>query len=161
MRHSLYIRIKPSLLSVKDVTAGLLYEDVPLLALSKTRKAVLQVGKAAGSYEGRADALVTNGFDAERSIVGDFEAAEKTLRQFLKQVEPRRAWWQIFPFVPVMVIHPLEKVEGGLTKVEARALEDLCWRARAAYVFVWTGRTLTDEEVRELRFPAEGVLHNR
>jgi rod shape-determining protein MreB len=60
-----------------------------------------------------------------------------------------------------MVIHPLEKVEGGLTKVEARALEDLCWRARAADVFVWTGRTLTDEEVRELRFPAEGVLHNR
>jgi rod shape-determining protein MreB and related proteins len=161
MRHSIYIRIKSSLLSVKDVTTGLLYEDVPLIALANPGKAVLQVGKAAGIYQNRADALVTNGFDAKRSIVGDFEAAEKTLQQFLKRIEPRRAWWQILSSVPIMVIHPLENIESGLTKVEARALEDLCWRARAADAYVWTGRILTDEEVRALRFPAEGLLHNR
>jgi rod shape-determining protein MreB len=160
-RDILYIRIKPSLLSVKNVTAGLLYENVPLIALSKTKKTLLEAGKSAENYSNDDTSVIINGFDSPRSIIGDFDLAEKTFHWFLKQIEPKKAWWQFLPSVPIMVIHPLEKVEGDLTEVEARALENLGYRARAADVYVWTGRVLTDAEVQSLQFPNEGKLYNK
>ena len=160
-RNIVYIRIKSSVLSVRNVTEGISFEDMPLIALSKTNKKSLQIGKVAESFSNNSDAIVANGFDAPRSIIGNFEAAEKTLQHFLKQVEPRKSWWQFLPFVPVIVIQPLEKIEDGLTQVEARALEDLCYRARAANVYVWTRRILTDTEVIQLKFPEEGKLYKR
>lgn len=121
----------------------------------------MQIGKSAETYSNNSEAIVINGFDTPRSIISDFEAAEKTLQAFIKQIEPKKSWWNFLPFVPVIVIHPLEKIQDGLTMVEARALEDLCWRARAAEVYVWTGQVLTDAELRDLRFPSEGKLHNK
>ncbi|MBC7795555.1 MAG: rod shape-determining protein [Pyrinomonadaceae bacterium] len=155
-----YIRIKSSALSMRNVTEGISFEDVPLIAFSKTSKRLLQIGKAAKSLSNDSDAVVVNGFESPRSIIGDFGAAEKTLQHFLKKVEPQKSWWQFLPFAPTMIIHPLEKVEGGLTQVEARALEDLCYRARAANVYVWTGKILTDAEAKQLQFPQEGKLYN-
>ena len=157
----LYIKIKSGLLSVRNVTSGAAYEDIPEVALSENRKSVLDVGAAAARYANDPKAVVVNGFQSPRSIIGDFEAAEKALQAFIKRVAPERSWWNIFPFVPVMVIHPLEKVQDGLTQVEARALEDLCWRARAADVYVWTGRLLMDDEVLHLNFSGNGTLYNR
>jgi rod shape-determining protein MreB len=55
-----------------------------------------------------------------------------------------------------LVIHPLEKLEGGLTQVEAQVLEDLGYRVSAKKVFVWDGRELIDEEVLSLKFPPKG-----
>ena len=158
-RNVLYIKIKSCLLSVKNVTSGVAYEDIPQIALSENRKSVLDVGKAAAGYANDPKAIVLNGFQAPRSIIGDFEAAERALQAFIKRVEPERAWWNIFPFVPVIIIHPLEKVQDGLTQVEVRALEDLCWRARAAEVYVWTGSVLMDDEALHLKFPGNGTLY--
>ena len=97
--------------------------------------------------------LILNGFDHPRSIIGDFEVAEATLRFFIQMVNaPKKKFF----YVPTLVIHPLEKLDGGLTQVEARALEDMGYRASANKVFVWDGRELKDEEVVSLKFPPKG-----
>lgn len=97
--------------------------------------------------------VILNGFDHPRSIISNFEIAEKTLQLFIEKVNaPKKKFF----FVPTLIIHPLEKLEGGLTQVEVRAFEDMGYRAKANKVFVWYGRDLKDEEVVSLKFPPEG-----
>lgn len=152
----LYIRVKASLVSFRNITHGLYYEDVPLVALSKTNGKVLAFGKSAEIYRSSPDAKVVNGFKHNRSIIDDCEAAEKTLQQFIKQVLPTNLWR--FHFRPIIVLHPLEKLEGGLTQIEGRALIDCGYRLKAYKSFVWTGRVLTDDEVRYGKFLDEPEL---
>jgi rod shape-determining protein MreB len=44
-------------------------------------------------------------------------------------------------------MHPLEKIDGGLTQVEERLFHELAVGAGAAKVFVWVGAPLSDAEV--------------
>ena len=46
-----------------------------------------------------------------------------------------------------IVIHPMERIEGGLSQIEERALRELAIGAGASRVAVWVGDALTDEEV--------------
>lgn len=156
LNNIIYVRIKPSLLSVKNVYQELYYEDVPLIALSKKDGKILAFGKSAEVYQSNLDAEVINGFDHIRSIVGNYMAAAKTVEQFIKKVDLKKPW-RIFS-APFVIIHPLEKLEGGLTQIEIRGLQDIGYRAKAHKVYVWTGRILMDEEVRYLKFPNEKEL---
>jgi len=54
---------------------------------------------------------------------------------------------------PITVIHPMEKVEGGLTSIEQRALRELASGAGAHKVFIWVGCELTDDEIISRNYP--------
>lgn len=153
----IYIRMRASLLSFKNVSQGLYFEDVPLIALSKKDSKTLAFGKSAEIYQSNPNAKVINAFGHIRSIIDDYEAAEKTLQQFIKQVL-RKKLWRFIPVRPTVIFHPLEKLEGGLTQVEGRALIDCGYRLKAEKVYVWTGRDLTDDEVRHGKFLSETEL---
>src|SRR5262245_12353467 len=156
MKDIVYIRIRRHLMSVKNVSRNAFFEDVPQLAVDLTRKRnkVLGFGARANLVASTSKKkLILNGFDHPRSIIGDFEVAEKTLQLFIEMVNaPKKKFF----YAPTLIIHPLEKLEGGLTQVEARALEDMGYRACAKKVFVWDGRELKDEEVVSLTFPPKG-----
>lgn len=87
-----------------------------------------------------------NGFDHPRTIIGDFAIAEATLRLAHQALNGER---RIIPS-PIMVLHPLERVEGGLTHIERRALIELGMGAGARKVYVWEGRQLSDPEIQGL-----------
>jgi len=87
-----------------------------------------------------------NGFDHPRTIIADFAIAEKTLLLANQALIGKK---RLTPS-PIMVIHPLERVEGGLTAVERRALEELGAGAGARKVYVWDGRQLSDPEIQAL-----------
>ena len=146
-------------MSVKNVSRNVFFEDVPQLAVDLTRKRNKVLGFGGHSNliaSMSAGGVILNGFDHPRSIISDFEVAEKTLQLFLERVNaPKKKFF----FVPTLIIHPLEKLEGGLTQLEARAFEDLGYRAKANKVFVWNGRELKDEELLSLKFPPEGRRH--
>ena len=156
MRDIVYVRIRPHWMSVKNVSRNAFFEDVPQVAVDLTRKRnkVLGFGARANLVASTSkEKLILNGFDHPRSIISDFEVAEVTMRFFIQMVNgPKKKFF----YVPTLVIHPLEKLEGGLTQVEARTLEVLGYRARANKVFVWDGRELKDEEVLLLKFPSKG-----
>lgn len=48
---------------------------------------------------------------------------------------------------PVIIIHPMEMIDGGLSQIEERALMELASGAGARKVVVWVGHELSDQEV--------------
>ncbi len=90
-------------------------------------------------------AVARQPFSHECVVVGDVVVAEQTLKYGFKRLF-ERVWFQPSPAV---VIHPLENVEGGLSDVEVKALQDLAISAGARRVVIWVGPELTDKEVMD------------
>ncbi|MEW6647528.1 MAG: 1-pyrroline-5-carboxylate dehydrogenase [Pseudomonadota bacterium] len=84
-------------------------------------------------------------FTTERLLVGQFAVAEHLLKRGLTELVAGN--W--FAPSPVVVIHPLEKVEGGLSEVEERIFRELAAGAGARKVVLWLGRELSDAEAKQ------------
>jgi len=80
-------------------------------------------------------------FSHPRALLANFGNADGLMRRGLKQLTS--------VVRPVVVVHPLEQIEGGLTQIEERAFQELATGAGARRVVLWTGRELNDAEVRE------------
>lgn len=86
-------------------------------------------------------------FSTQRLLVGQFSAASRALARGFKQAKVVGGWFSIKPAV---VIHPMEKSEGGLSEVEARVLMEVALDAGARKARVWTGHELSTAEARRL-----------
>lgn len=82
-------------------------------------------------------------FTTARLLVGQFQEASSLLRKAIQEIGPGG----LFTVSPVVVIHPLEMVEGGLSEVEERLYRELALSTGARTVFVHVGSPLTDAEV--------------
>ena len=85
-------------------------------------------------------------FTTQRLLVGSFSEAERALTQLLKRVLGQG----IFAKKPKVVIHPMEKVEGGLSQIEDRIFRELALGAGALKLVVDTGPELTDSQAIKL-----------
>jgi len=79
-------------------------------------------------------------FSGERLIVGDFDIAEKLLRQAFKHLQ--ESWLK-----PIAIMHPLELVGEKLSDVEEKVLQELALSAGARDVKLWIGEELNDQEI--------------
>lgn len=84
-------------------------------------------------------------FTTARLLIGEFERAETALTKTIKHLHKG-----IFPPSPVVIIHPLEMIEGGLSEVEKRTLLDVADGAGASISTVWVGKKLSDEEAQKM-----------
>ncbi len=82
-------------------------------------------------------------FTSERLLVGKFSTAELILKKLVKEAIPKT----LFTQRPLIVIQPLEKIEGGLSEVEERIFKELAFGAGAIKVALHVGNELTDSEV--------------
>lgn len=82
------------------------------------------------------------GFSHQRMLVGNFTAAQECLKSLLSEARGSG-----LAFSTPVVIHPLERIEGGLTQVEERLFHELALGAGASRVVVWVGGPLSDVEV--------------
>lgn len=82
-------------------------------------------------------------FTTRRLLVGQFSAADATLKTAIKNISSGN----FFAPSPNIVIHPAAMCEDGLSEVETRALHELAIGAGARKAFVWVGHALTDAEV--------------
>lgn len=85
-------------------------------------------------------------FSTQRLLVGNFTNAEKLLKEGIRNLYKSK--W--FTPSPVAIIHPIEKIEGGLAEIEERAIRELAVSAGAAKVILWVGKELTNEEAKGL-----------
>jgi rod shape-determining protein MreB len=139
----LYVKIYRNRLVVRDVHAGIYYEDQPLVVLTEgDNPTILSIGAQPQGVSPR----VVNPFAHPRVIVDDFEIAEKVIRFAFKQVLGKRL---VIMTRPVVVMHPLVRLEGGLAGIERRALCELATSAGAGTVHVWEGRELSDDEIQQ------------
>lgn len=79
-------------------------------------------------------------FSGARMLVADPDAARATIGRALRDAMPPG-------LAPVLVVHPLEQLDGGLSLLEGRALEEIGYALGARKVVVVTGDPLTDAEV--------------
>ena len=89
--------------------------------------------------------VATEPFTTKRLLVGQFMAAERTLKKGFADIYSGN--W--FSPSPAVLIHPLEKIEGGLSEVEERVLKELAAGAGARKVTVWVGHELSDAEAQQ------------
>ena len=162
-RSSIYIRIKPDWLSVRVVRKNgqhSQYEDTPHIVIklkAKSQPEVLAVGSDAKAFPvNKKDGVsLFNGFDHPRTIISEFDIAQLTLLSFLS-----KAWFgndalksPRLLLSPRLIMHPLDKLEGGLTPVEIRALIELGSQVGARDVIIYQEpRQLSNEEILSLEF---------
>jgi len=140
------------MLSVRDISEKEEIEDIPLMAVSKgNNRSVLAIGAAAKeeALSSKNEFELLNGFDHPRTIISDFTIAEKTLQHFFHKLSKNK----LLRPSPIVVMHVLEKLDGGLTQVEVRALKELAIGAGARESYVWTGRELMDYEFESNKYP--------
>lgn len=81
-------------------------------------------------------------FSHPRMLVGDFTTAQACLKTLAEQARGSG-----FTLKTEMLMHPMEKLEGGLTQIEDRVFRELAAGAGASKAIVWTGAPLSDAEV--------------
>jgi rod shape-determining protein MreB and related proteins len=151
-----YIRIKPTWLSVRSIDSGKEYQDIPQLAINNEER-VVGIGRDAEAAYLTDKTLIQllNGFEHPRVIIGNYQIAEKTLELFLKKIASPNSWLQR----KILIMHPLEKLEGGLTRIEACAFQDIGKRLGAHKVYVWAGRDLHEGEMKNESFSVDEAGH--
>lgn len=80
-------------------------------------------------------------FSHPRMLVGDFTVAQACLKTLAEQARGS------FTLKTEMLVHPMEKLEGGLTQIESRVFQELAMGAGASKAVVWAGAPLGDAEV--------------
>ena len=81
-------------------------------------------------------------FTTTRMLVGDFTSADHTMKKALAQVGANS-----FLASTRVLMHPMELVEGGLSEIESRILQELAVGAGAKKTVVHVGPELGDAEV--------------
>lgn len=106
--------------------------------------------RLAGAEETPVTVLSPAAFTTARLLVGEFAIAERVLRQALRNLE-KRPWLRSSP---VVLLHPMEQVQGGLCEVEERIFRELAIGAGARKVVLWIGPELSDAEALARLDPA-------
>jgi rod shape-determining protein MreB len=157
LKNTIYIQLTSERLSVLQVETGYIFSESPWLAMTKESKGrwkgewkIIGYGTQALTMTNNPSVKVVNGFKHPRTIIADFNVAQKTIAHCVQQVLKHRA----FRPSPIIVIHLMEEWEGGLTQIEVRALTELCMMSGARMAFCWQGSELSIEELRTLKFPA-------
>lgn len=148
---TLYIQLWSTRIKVTNVKTSAIFDDEPHVAIETSAKGLriikevgrmapaLASGLVAGSHNGKPlNIEVTNPLSHPRTILGNFQVAEKLVQYGVKKVLGNR----LFGPAPIAIIHPMEKLEGGLTDIEQRALTELALSAGAREVVIHTGSEL-------------------
>lgn len=90
--------------------------------------------------EARADPPYTT----PRLLVGQFDTADRLLKDTFRHIL-HKTWLSPSPLI---LMHPMEMVEGGLSQVEERVIHELGYGVGGNKVVLHVGDTLSDAEVR-------------
>ena len=136
--HILYIQIWENRIKVTNVNNGAIFDERPLVAITTKdngQKVISAIGNDAVLAESMNNTKIVNPFSHPRTLLSDFEMAERLFR-YVFQILHGKAF---FIPTPKVVIHPMEKTEGGLTMIEKRAFRELALGAGAYESVVYVG----------------------
>ena len=136
LKRLVYVQVSAERILLRRVATGAVVEDVPQVALDPQGN-VTAIGRAAEeAARWHPDLRLVNGFSHPRCLLGDMEAATRTLSFFLLQlVNPRQRRWGALK--PDLVIHPLGV--DDLSGLEAWGLQRIAQLAGARSVRLWLG----------------------
>jgi rod shape-determining protein MreB and related proteins len=152
---TVYIRLSPDRLSVRDPRAQREIAGVPEIAIDLSGKhaRVVAVGDEARSAIG-VSVRIERPFGHPRSLFSDFTLGEQLVRTFIRMLFGKK----LFAPNPIAIVHPQVNPEGGFTQIEFRVMKELLIGAGASQVYIWLGRPLSDDDLLQKRYLTEPGL---
>jgi rod shape-determining protein MreB len=129
---TLYVQIWENRIRVVDVETNEVFDEKPLLQV-ETRK---NGAKDVTAFGNNAYLNPLNPFSHPRALLNDFFIGERLLQEIVKKLVGKKF---ISP-APAIIIHPMEKTEGGLTMIEIRAFREMALGAGARDVAIYQGK---------------------
>lgn len=139
----IYVQIWMDRIKVTDVNTQKVFDEHPLIAIETKqdgKKVIVAIGNDAEAYSGE-NVEKVNPFLHPRVLFSNFHIGEIVLRYAIQKVLGKTLF---FP-APLIVIHPMEELEGGLTMIEKRAFRELPLAVGAREVYVYFGPTLSTQ----------------
>ncbi len=136
----LYVQIWEKKIKVTNISTGEVLEEKALVAIRTQggKKAIEAVGNDASLITDK-NITVFEPFVHKRLLLSNFTIAEILLQhEFNLLLKKERAIFQ-----PRVIIHPMEKIDGGLGQIEIRAFRELAIGAGARDVKVHQGVELS------------------
>lgn len=146
----LYVQIWENRIKVTDTSSNECFDDAPIVVIQtskKGKKTILGIGKSASRTLNH-DETSVNPFSHPRVLFSDFYIGEKLLQHAFKHL----ASTYFLRSRPKVIVHPMEKTEGGLTMIEKRAFRELALGAGAIDVKLHTGAPLHIENINFEKF---------
>jgi rod shape-determining protein MreB len=141
---TIYAQIWESRVKLTDIQTEKIFDEKPLVAIDnkdKSKPVVVAVGNEVSI--GAADVEIINPFSHPRVLFSDFTVGEKFFQYAIKKLLGDKL---ISPG-PFVIVHPMEKTEGGLTMIEVRAFRELAFGAGARDSVVYEGNELSTYEI--------------
>lgn len=113
--------------------ASIEYEPLLALVTEHNQTMIKAIGHDANTLDCEGIRIV-NPFSHPRMFVASFALAEKLLQYGISQLHSSG-----FRAAPRVILHQLEKTEGGLTDIEDRVLRELVMGAGAREVVIYLG----------------------
>ncbi len=138
----LLVELSEGKLTIKVFGSDVKYEDEPYIAVDNTnpkKSFVLAIGSEAKVIN-QPFVDISNPFQHTRSFVADFMQAERILMHGVQTLHRSG-----FRSAPRVIMHQLEKTEGGLTSIEDRVLRELALGAGAREVMVYLGERISTD----------------
>ncbi|MGR5060803.1 rod shape-determining protein [Vibrio rotiferianus] len=142
--YDLLVELSESKIVIRTIGNGPKLEYEPYLAVETAGK--IRVMKGVGSeakLQSGTGVKVINPFAHPRSFVADFYVAEKLIQHGVREIHKSK----IFKPAPRIIMHQLEKTEGGLTNVEERVLRELALGSGAREVVIYVGERLDSDRI--------------
>ncbi len=140
----IYIQLRENRVRIVLVDSKIEFDEKPYIAFDRSNPkkiSVVAVGNAAFKLLEKTEFEVTNPFSHPRLLINGFERAEKFIQYGIREVCKSK----LFQPSPIIVIQPLEKLEGGITDIECRLYRELALGAGARKVYLHVGRELPIE----------------
>ena len=118
-----------------------IFDDQPVVAINETGgcSKIAAVGSIAESTRFR----LVRPFSHDRLLIHEFEVARQLFRYAIAYVSGSG----LFRPTPVVIIHPMDIPDGGLTDIEERVFREVSLSAGARDVYLWQGRPLSNVEL--------------
>ncbi len=136
--NTIYVQISVDLLKAVAIDYDTVFCEKPLIAITEDKKGIKKVAAIGNVAATISNAVCINPFKHPRTILADFSAAQRLLQQVIFELHTHK----FLKPSPAIIIHPIEKLEGGLLELERRAFEELALGAGARDVVVYQGEAL-------------------
>ncbi len=142
---TIYAQIWENRLKLTDIQSRKSFDEKPLVAINtneRSKTIVIAFGNAASLAAGNGVDVI-NPFSHPRVLFSDFTVGEKLFQYAIKELLGNK----LLSPAPAIIVHPMEKTEGGLTMMEVRALKELAFGAGARDSIIYVGKELSPHEI--------------
>ena len=141
LRGILYVQIWEGRLKVTNLMNNKVFDQAPNIAIktdAKGNKKITAYGDDALVIL-EEDTISFNPFSHPRMLLADVIAAQELLKLVFKQTKSSSI------FAPIVIMHPMEKVEGDLTYIERHGFKSLGKNSGAKEVFTYVGDVVSGD----------------